>query len=154
VIFSLSYNAFIISSSFSVSHITLTSPSFSPIFSAILFLMYKFNAPDLATVKLATPVSKVIIYINALNYLNISNIPTISNISNKFNYFNIFYIFSLSNKLEILNVVNIQYVWESLKTMNVTVDGFETCVDFGLTFTDAQKLAQKWKNQRTFGAGL
>jgi len=48
----------------------------------------------------------------------------------------------------------ITQLWFDLKAANGIVDVFETCVDFGLTLTDAQKIAQKWKNQRTFGVGL
>ena len=45
-------------------------------------------------------------------------------------------------------MVNIQYVWESLKTVNGLVDVFETCIDFGLNLTDAKKVAQKWQLQK------
>jgi hypothetical protein len=48
----------------------------------------------------------------------------------------------------------ITQVLESLKTVDRIVDVFETCVDFGLTLTDAKKVAQKWQIQRTMGAGF
>lgn len=45
-------------------------------------------------------------------------------------------------------MINIQYVWESLKTVDCIVDVFETCIDFGLTITASKKLAQKWQSQK------
>ena len=56
--------------------------------------------------------------------------------------------YNISDKLEISNMANIQYVWESLKTVNGLVDVFETCIDFGLNLTDAKKVAQKWQLQK------
>jgi len=55
-------------------------------------------------------------------------------------------------------VLNVQYVWESLKNVGGVADVFETCIDFGLNVTSSKKIAQKWqaakKNSYPQGAGL
>ncbi len=39
-------------------------------------------------------------------------------------------------------MITVQYVWESLKTVNEVVDVFETCIDFGLNSLHQKRLPQ------------
>lgn len=55
------------------------------------------------------------------------------------------YIYSF---IPVCTMRKITHALESLKTVGGVVDVFETCIDFGLTLTDAKKIAQKWQSQK------